>query len=166
MFKLGLSVLSPGLPRPVATRRSGGRQTARGIFQALSFLRSGLGLGPPSDKSLCSGETRSEAGAVLVVVMCPTVFYVLPRLQVFLEAESVSVAAPEVFAPLFAAADLSPEGVVLVVEPGVVFAAVVFAAGPESVSAAPFSIVRVSGPQGSEHTHAVSAVSIPVSVVV
>ena len=102
------------------------------------------------------------------------------------------VAEPEVFALVFAAADLSPEVVVLVVEPevvsvvdlevselGVVFvpvasvaepevvsAAVVFVAGPESVFVAPFSIVHVSGPQGSVHIHTVFAVSIPVSVVV
>jgi hypothetical protein len=102
------------------------------------------------------------------------------------------VAEPEVFALVFAAADLSPEVVVLVVEPevvsvvdlevselGVVFvpvasvaepevvsAAVVFVAGPEIVFVAPFSIVHVSGPQGSVHIHTVFAVSIPVSVVV
>jgi len=102
------------------------------------------------------------------------------------------VAEPEVFALVFAAADLSPEVVVLVVEPevvsvvdlevsepGVVFvpvvsvaepevvsAAVVFVAGPEIVFVAPFSIVHVSGPHGSVHIHTVFAVSIPVSVVV
>jgi hypothetical protein len=89
------------------------------------------------------------------------------------------VAEPEVFALVFAAADLSPEVVVLVVEPGVVFvpvasvaepevvsAAVVFVAGPEIVFVGPFSIVHVSGPQGSVHIHTVFAVSIPVSVVV
>jgi hypothetical protein len=93
------------------------------------------------------------------------------------------VAGPEVFALVFAAADLSPE-VVSVSEPGVVFvrvvsvaepevvfvavvsAAVVFVAGPEIVFVAPFSIVHVSGPQGSVHIHTVFAVSIPVSVVV
>ena len=110
--------------------------------------------------------------------MCLTTFYVVPRLQVFLEAENVVVADPEVFALVFAAADLSPEVVVLVVEPGVVFVpvvlvaepevffAVVFVAGPEIVFVAPFSIVHVSAPQDSEHTHTVFAVSIPVSVVV
>jgi hypothetical protein len=105
--------------------------------------------------------------------------YGLPRLQAFLEAESVSVAESEVFALVFAAADLSPEVVVLVVEPGVVcvpvvsvagpevvFAAVVFEAGPEIVFVAPFSIVHVFEPQGSVHIHTVFAVSIPVSVVV
>jgi hypothetical protein len=89
------------------------------------------------------------------------------------------VAEPEVFALVFAAADLSPEVVVLVVEPGVVFvpvasvaepevvsAAAVFVAGPEIVFVGPFSIVHVSGPQGSVHIHTVFAVSIPVSVVV
>lgn len=93
------------------------------------------------------------------------------------------VAEPEVFALVFAAADLSPEvvsvvdlevselGVVFVpvasvAEPEVVSAAVVFVAGPEIVFVAPFSIVHVSGPQGSVHIHTVFAVSIPVSVVV
>jgi hypothetical protein len=76
------------------------------------------------------------------------------------------VAEPEVFALVFAAADLSPEVVVLVVEPEVVSAAVVFVAGPEIVFVGPFSIVHVSGPQGSVHIHTVFAVSIPVSVVV
>jgi hypothetical protein len=56
---------------------------------------------------------------------CHPIFYVLPPLQVFLEAERDVVAEPEVFALVFAAADLSPEVVVLVVEPAVVSAAVV-----------------------------------------
>ena len=103
--------------------------------------------------------------------------------MIFLEAESVVVAEPEVFALVFAAADLSPEvvsvvdlevsepgvvfvPVVSVAEPEVVSAAVVFVAGPEIVFVAPFSIVHVSGPQGSVHIHTVFAVSIPVSVVV
>jgi hypothetical protein len=89
------------------------------------------------------------------------------------------VAESEVSALSFAAADLSPEVVVLVVEPEVVFvpvvfvagpevvfAAAVFVAGPEIVFVAPFSIVHVFGPQGSVNIHTVFAVSIPVSVVV
>jgi hypothetical protein len=65
----------------------------------------------------------------------------------------VCVAEPEAFALVFAAAELSPEVVVLVVEPGVVVVA-------------PFSIVHVSGRRVSVHIHTVSAVSIPVSVAV
>jgi hypothetical protein len=53
-----------------------------------------------------------------------------------------------------------------VAEPEVVSAALVFVAGPEIVFVAPFSIVHVSGPQGSVHIHTVFAVSIPVSVLV
>jgi hypothetical protein len=102
---------------------------------------------------------------LLFQTICHPTFYVLPS-RVFLAAESVLVAEPEVFALVFAAADLSPEVVVLVVEPEVVSAAVVFVAGPEIVFVGPFSIVHVSGPQGSVHIHTVFAVSIPVSVVV
>ena len=89
------------------------------------------------------------------------------------------VADPEVSSLVFAAADLSPEDAVLVVEPGVVLvpvvsvaepevvsAAVVFVAGPEIVFVAPFATVHVSGPQGSVHIHTVFAVAIPVSAVV
>jgi hypothetical protein len=43
----------------------------------------------------------------------PTLYVLPPLLQVFLEAESVVVAEPEVFALVFAAAELSPEVVVL-----------------------------------------------------
>ena len=74
------------------------------------------------------------------------------------------VAEPEVFALVFAAAELSPEVVSVAAEfsPG----AVVLAAEPEVVFVAPFSIVHVSGRQVSVHIHTVFAVSIPVSVVV
>jgi hypothetical protein len=128
---------------------------------------------------------------VLFQTICHPTFYVLPS-RVFLAAESVLVAEPEVFALVFPAADLFPEVVVSVVQPevvsavdfevselGVVFvpvasvaepevvsAAVVFVVGPEIVFVGPFSIVHVSGPQGSVHIHIVFAVSIPVSVVV
>jgi len=76
------------------------------------------------------------------------------------------VAEPEVFALVFAVAELSPEVVVLVVEPEVVFAVdlEVYELGVAFV--APFSIVHVSGRQVSVHIHTVFAVAIPVSVVV
>jgi hypothetical protein len=62
--------------------------------------------------------------ATFLNFLCHPTFYVLPPLlQVFLEAESVVVAEPEVFALVSVAAELSPEIVVLVVEPEVVFVA-------------------------------------------
>jgi hypothetical protein len=58
--------------------------------------------------------------ATFLNFLCHPTFYVLPPLlQVFLEAESVVVAEPEVFALVSVAAELSPEIVVLVVEPEV-----------------------------------------------
>jgi hypothetical protein len=98
----------------------------------------------------------------------------------------VVVSEPEVFALVFAAAELSPEVVVFVVQPEVVSVAaglspgavvlavvpeVVFVADlevsePGTVFVALFSIVHVSGRQVSVHIHTVFAVSIPVSVVV
>ncbi|MFH1076585.1 MAG: hypothetical protein V1753_07065 [Pseudomonadota bacterium] len=81
------------------------------------------------------------------------------------------VAEPEVFALVFGAAELSPEVVVLVVEPEVVSVAaelspgaVVLAAEPGVVFVSPFSIVHVSGRQVSVHIHTAFAVSISVSV--
>ena len=96
-------------------------------------------------------------------------FYVLPPLvQVFLEAESVVVAQPEVFARLFAAAELSLEVVVLVAEPEVVFVVaelslevVVLAAEPEVVS-----VADAAEPQASVDIAVAFAVLVPVSVVV
>ncbi len=81
-----------------------------------------------------------------------------PLFQVFLEAESVVVAEPEVFALVFAAAELSPEVVVLVSEPGVVFVAV--------VSVAAVFVADVAEPQASVDIAVVFVVLVPVSVVV
>jgi hypothetical protein len=93
-------------------------------------------------------------------------FYVLPPLlQVFLEAESVVVAhlSPEVVVlvvqpeVVFVAAELSPEVVVLAAEPEV--SALVFvAAEPE--------VVFVSEPQASVDIAVAFVVLVPVSVVV
>jgi hypothetical protein len=71
---------------------------------------------------------------------------------------SAVVAAPEVFALVFAAAELSPEGVVLAVdlaisEPGDAFAAVV-------------SVADISEPQASVDIAVAFVVLVPVSVVV
>ena len=63
------------------------------------------------------------------------------------------VAEPEVFVLVFAAAELSPEVVVLVSEPGVVFAAVV-------------SVADVAEPQASVDIAVAFVVLVPVSVVV
>jgi hypothetical protein len=99
---------------------------------------------------------------------------------------AVVVSEPEVFALVFAAAELSPEVVVLVVEPEVVAVAaepspgvVVLAAEPEVVSVvdfevsepgvfsvALFSTAHVSEPQASGGIPVVCDVLIPVSVVV
>jgi hypothetical protein len=87
--------------------------------------------------------------------LCHPTFYVLPPLlQVFLEAEGVVVAEPEV---VFVVAELSPQVVVLaaepeVSEPGVVFVAVVF--------------VGVAELQASVDIVVVFVVLVPVSVVV
>ena len=75
-----------------------------------------------------------------------------PLLQVFLEAESVVVAEPEAFALLPAAAELSPEVVVLDAEPGVVFVAVVaepeaFALLPAAAELSPEVVVLVVEPE-------------------
>ena len=63
------------------------------------------------------------------------------------------VAEPEVFALVFAAAELSPEVVVLAAEPGVVFVAVVF-------------VADVAEPQASVDIAVAFDVLVPVSVVV
>jgi hypothetical protein len=96
----------------------------------------------------------------LFKTFCHPTFDVLPPLlQVFLEAESVVVAEPEVFALVFAAAELSsevvsfaaelsPEVVVLVSEPGVVF------------------VADVAEPQASVDIAVVFVALVPVSVVV
>ena len=76
------------------------------------------------------------------------------------------VVEPEVFALVFAAAELSPEVVVLVAEPVVAFVVDLEVSEPGVVFVAPFSIVHVSGRQVSVHIHTVFAVSIPVSVLV
>jgi hypothetical protein len=88
-----------------------------------------------------------------------------PYLLVFLEAEWVVVAEPEVFALVFAVAEPSPEVVALVVGPEVVFVADPEVAEPEVAFLAPFSIVHVSGHQVSVHIHTAFAVLIPVSFV-
>ncbi len=91
---------------------------------------------------------------------CHPTFYPVflpPLFQVFLEAESVVVAEPEVFALVFVVAELSPEVVVLVFEPGVVFVAV--------VSVAVVFVADVAEPQASVDIAAVFVVLVPVSVV-
>jgi len=88
---------------------------------------------------------------------CHPTFYPVflpPLFQVFpVEAESVVVAQPEVFALVSVAAELSPEVVVLVSEPGVVFVAVVF-------------VADVAEPQASVDIAVAFVVLVPVSVVV
>ena len=88
---------------------------------------------------------------------CHPTFYPVflpPLFQVFpVEAESVVVAQPEVFALVSAAAELSPEVVVLVAEPGVVFVAVV-------------SVADVAEPQASVDIAVAFVVLVPVSGVV
>ncbi len=82
----------------------------------------------------------------------PCLLYLVPFPRVFLEVESVVFAAPEVFALVFADAELSHEIVVLVVDPGVVFVLV--------------STAHVSEPQACGGIPAVSHGLIAVSVVV
>jgi hypothetical protein len=95
------------------------------------------------------------------------IFYVLPPLlQVFLEAESVVVAEPEVFALVFAAAELSPEVVVLVVEPEVVFVLDLEVFEPAVVFVAVVSIADVAEPQAAVDIAAAFVVLVPVSVAV
>jgi hypothetical protein len=82
----------------------------------------------------------------------PTSYVLPPLLQVFPEAESV-VAELQVFALVFAAAELSLAVFVLAAEPGVVFVAVV-------------SVADVAEPQASVDIPVAFAVLVPVSVVV
>jgi len=77
------------------------------------------------------------------LTFCHPTFYPVflpPPFQVFLEAESVVVAEPEVFALVSVAVELSPEVVVLVVEPEVF--ALVLAAEPEV-----FALVLAAEPE-------------------
>jgi hypothetical protein len=104
----------------------------------------------------------------------PTFYVLPPLLQVFLEAESVAVAEPEVFVLVFAVAELSAEVVVLaaepeafvlvfgvaepeVCEPGVVFVSVVFVAL--------VSIADVAEPRAAGDIALPFDVLVPVSVV-
>jgi hypothetical protein len=73
-------------------------------------------------------------------IILPTSYFLCsPPLQVFLEAESVVVAEPEVFPLVFAAADLCPEIVVLAAEPWVVFVSVVSVVAEPEVFALVFA---------------------------
>lgn len=76
------------------------------------------------------------------------------------------VAEPEVFALVFAAAELSPEVVVLVVEPGVVLVVDLEVSELGVVLVAVVSTAHVSEPQASVGIPVVFDVLIPVSVVV
>jgi len=80
----------------------------------------------------------------------------------------VGVAEPEVFAVVSAAAELSPEVVVLAAEPEVVFVVDLEASEPEVVSVAVVAVVVVSvadgaEPQASVDTRIAFDVSLPVS---
>jgi hypothetical protein len=75
------------------------------------------------------------------------------------------VAEPEVFALAFAAAELSPEVVVLVVEPEVVFVLDLEVFEPGVVFVAVVSIADVAEPQASVDIPAAFVVLVPVSVV-
>ena len=111
---------------------------------------------------------------------CHPTFYPVflpPLFQVFpVEAESVVVAQPEVFALVSAAAELSPEVVVLVSEPEV-FAlvsvaaelspeVVVLVAEPGVVFVAVVSVADVAEPQASVDIAVAFVVLVPVSGVV
>ena len=76
------------------------------------------------------------------------------------------VAEPEVFAPVFAAAELSPEVVVLVVEPGVVFVLDLEVFEPGVFSVAVVSIADVAERQASVDIAVAFVVLVPVSAVV
>ncbi len=80
------------------------------------------------------------------------------------------VAEPEVFALVFAVAELSPEVVVLVAEPEVVFVAVVVVepevSEPGVVFVAVVSVADVAEPQASVDIAVAFVVLVPVSVVV
>jgi hypothetical protein len=115
----------------------------------------------------------------------PTFYVLSPLLQVFLEAESVAVAEPEVFALVFAGAEPSPGVVVLAAEPEVsalafgvaepfpevvVLVAELFVVDlevsePGVVFVAVVSVADVAEPQVSVDIAVVFVVLVPVSVV-
>jgi hypothetical protein len=98
----------------------------------------------------------------LFQTICHPTFYVLPSLlQVFLEAESVVVAEPEVFALVSVAAELSPEGVVWAAEPEIVFVVDLEVSEPGVVS-----VSDVAEPQASVDSAVAFDILVPVSVVV
>ena len=76
------------------------------------------------------------------------------------------VAEPEVFALVFAVAELSPEVVVLVVEPEVVFVVDLEVSEPGVVFVAVVSVADVAEPQASVDIAVAFDVLVPVSVVV
>ena len=76
------------------------------------------------------------------------------------------VAEPEVFALVFAAAELSPEVVVLVAEPEVVFVVDLEVSEPGVVFVAVVSVADVAEPQASVDIAVAFVVLVPVSVVV
>jgi len=79
---------------------------------------------------------------------------------------AVLVVEPEVFALVFAVAELSPGVVVLVVEPEVVFAVDLEVSEPGVVSVAVVSVADVAEPRASVDIAVASAVLVPVSVFV
>jgi len=101
------------------------------------------------------------AGATFYPVFLPPLFQVFP-----VEAESVVVAEPEVFALVFAAAELSPEVVVLAVEPEVVFVVDLEASEPGVALVAVVSAADVAEPQASVDIAVAFVVLVPVSVAV
>ena len=94
-------------------------------------------------------------------VFLPPLFQLFP-----VEAESVVVAEPEVFALVFAAAELSPEVVVLAAEPEVVFVVDLEVSEPGVVSVAVVSVADVAEPQASVDIAVAFVVLVPVSVAV
>ena len=101
--------------------------------------------------------------------MCHPTFYpvFLPSLfQVFLEAESVVVAESQVFALVFAAAELSSEVVVLAAEPEAVSVVDLEVSEPGVVFVAVVSVADVAEPQASVDIAVAFDVLVPVSVVV
>ena len=76
------------------------------------------------------------------------------------------VAEPEVFAPVFAAAELSPEVVVLAAEPAVVSVVDLEVSEPGVVFVAVVSLADVAEPQASVYIAVPFDVLVPVSVVV
>jgi len=112
--------------------------------------------------------------ATFLTFFHPTFYPVFlpPLFQVFPEAESVVVVEPEVFALVFAVAELSPEVVVLAAEPEVVSVAEFWVAEPEAVVSAEPEVVSVAEfvdvaePQVSGDIAVAFVVLVPVSVVV